>query len=656
MMKIDHGDVTTWALPENAIARLGRGRVRDVAFSPDGTHLAVATDIGLWWYELAKMQPVALWETQRGMVSAVSFSDDGQWIATGNADGIVKVLDTQNQHCTIEIGQRERFNRGIAQLRFSPNGQHFAASRYHFAPISVWSAKTEVPIVNFTIKEPKTGYGFLRFPICFSHDGTCLAYLSCDNEISVSQIATGEQIARFIVHSPRVDSLIFSPCGQFLAAGIRKRNDESQTVEVHIWNIPKETVETAIEYNGYQVRLAYSSENSLRVADICEDEVIIWDAFEKEKLDTFKHRGYTGTARFSEDGQLFAIASARDFHVWRADTLDVAPIFRHLSVANSIIFSQKDKILVSGYGEGSGIAFWDIAQKQVKRRFQTNTELNNAKRWTSMAPSEEFLATSFLQTIEIWSVPSGTRFAEFSEPGGASVTAFSPTGERFASATGEGMIYVWDSRRWEKLHALTGHTKWIRSIAFRPDGQQLVSVSADKTAQVWDVEHGTPTASLLLTPPLDANLYKGNTEEIERALEALSKRRKSRDKEIFDIIFSPCGGFIAGGMEREIRLWDATTYETHMVILPPEESRRPFALAFSPCGRYLASGTWWWPGSDKVSIRLWNVTTGENIHTFWGHSTDVQNLVFSSDGTLLASGGFDGTVLLWDMKPYTELG
>jgi len=656
MVKINNTDITTWALPEGAIARLGRGKVEDVAFSPDGVHLAVATNIGLWWYELSTMQPVALWETERGMVSAVSFSHDGQWIVTGNADGVVKVLETQNQRCTIEIGQRERFSRGIAQLRFSPDGQYLAASRYHFAPISVWSAKTEAPILNFTVEKPRTRYGSLPFPICFSHNGTLLAYMSCDNEILVKQIETGEQIAHFTVRSPQVDSLDFSPCGQFLTAGIEKKEGGSQTVEVYIWGILKETVETVIEYNGYQVRLAYTSEGSLRVADIYEDEVVIWNASEQEKLDTFEHRGHTRAARFSDDGQQFAIASARDFHVWHADTLDVAPISGHLASANSVVFSQKDRILMSGHGEGSGIAFWDIAQKQVKRRFQTNTELNHAKRWTSMSPSEEFLATSFLQTIEIWSVPSGTRFAEFSELRRASVTAFSGAGERFASATGEGMIYVWDARRWEKLYALTGHTKWIKSIAFRPDGQQLVSVSADKTARVWDVEHGNPITSLPLTPPLDTSLYKGDAHEIERTLEALSKGRQSRDKEIWDITFSDCGNLIAGGIEREIRLWDAKTYETRTVILPPEESRRPYALAFSPCGQYLASGTWWCPGFDKVSIRLWEVATGENIATFWGHSTDVQDLAFSSDGKLLASGGFDGTVLLWDMKPYTELG
>ncbi len=65
-MKINGNEVTTWTLPEGAIARLGRGIVRDMAFSPDGVHLAVATEIGLWFYERRTMQPVALCATERG--------------------------------------------------------------------------------------------------------------------------------------------------------------------------------------------------------------------------------------------------------------------------------------------------------------------------------------------------------------------------------------------------------------------------------------------------------------------------------------------------------------------------------------------------------------------------------------------------------------
>ena len=56
---------------------------------------------------------------------------------------------------------------------------------------------------------------------------------------------------------------------------------------------------------------------------------------------------------------------------------------------------------------------------------------------------------------------------------------------------------------------------------------------------------------------------------------------------------------------------------------------------------------------EKMAIRLWEVASGENIATFWGHPTDIQSLAFSPDGTLLASGSFDCTTLLWDVKSFT---
>ena len=92
---VDNTDVTTWELPEGAIARLGRGRLVDMSFSPDGRYLAVATTIGCWVYDLPTLTPLALFETERGMLHKITYSRDAQWIATGNADSIVKVWDTQ---------------------------------------------------------------------------------------------------------------------------------------------------------------------------------------------------------------------------------------------------------------------------------------------------------------------------------------------------------------------------------------------------------------------------------------------------------------------------------------------------------------------------------------------------------------------------------
>ena len=136
-----------------------------------------------------------------------------------------------------------------------------------------------------------------------------------------------------------------------------------------------------------------------------------------------------------------------------------------------------------------------------------------------------------------------------------------------------------------------------------------------------------------------------------RQIQRQIQQRHAPPKYLHSITFSPCGTLLAGGLHGGIHLWDAATLEPLMGMILPVSCSHVGAVVFTPCGRYLASGSWW-SGTDKVSIRLWEVATGENIHTFWGHTSDVQNLAFSKDGELLASASYDGTIMLWDMKPF----
>ena len=96
---------TTWALPEGAIARFGKGRSHEIAVSPNSEYFVVGTLLGLWWYDMSSKSPIALWETERGMITDVVFSPNGEWIAIGNFDGIIKVLDAQSGEC---LGQMKR--------------------------------------------------------------------------------------------------------------------------------------------------------------------------------------------------------------------------------------------------------------------------------------------------------------------------------------------------------------------------------------------------------------------------------------------------------------------------------------------------------------------------------------------------------------------
>lgn len=650
--EFNNNAAATWILPEGAIARLGHGRINAIAFSSDGGCLAAATDIGLWWYELSTMQPVALWETERGMVSAISFSHTGSRFATGNADSIVKVWETQNQQCVLEVGQRV-LNHRIRQLAFSPDGHYLAASRTR-APVSVWCAETGRSIVEYHVEVPKAA-GHIFYPICFSPNGTLLAYMSNNDTISVTHLETGASIVDFPIHAARVKHLVFSPCGQFLAAGIQRRNTDPRSAVIYVWNVPKQGLEMSVEYSGHWATPIYLPEGSLRVAEVCEDEVVIWDTSQREKRRTFKHRGDTGAACFSSDGQQFAIASPRDFQVWRENAPQVVSLRGHLGHPNSVTFTQNGKTLVSGHTAGSGVVFWNVVEKQAQQTLLMDTELpfSVLKGRLAVSPDEEFLAVGYIKTIEFWRVASRTRIMTYTEPQFVGPLAFSPIGECFVSTTTDGTLSVWDAQRWKKLRTLTGHTDGISSIAFHPDGKILASASPwDQTARVWDVARGSFVTSLSFARPLSPDMYKGDEKEIERALKAVvSNSQKVRAVQIWSITFSACGTLLAGGMANEIRLWDAATYETLMVILPPRGCQRPFALAFSPCSRYLVSGSWW-QFTDKVSIRLWDVTTGENIQTFWGHSTDVQDLAFLPDGALLASASYDGTILLWDMTPY----
>lgn len=73
------------------------------------------------------------------------------------------------------------------------------------------------------------------------------------------------------------------------------------------------------------------------------------------------------------------------------------------------------------------------------------------------------------------------------------------------------------------------------------------------------------------------------------------------------------------------------------------------SVSFSPDGRYLASG------SSDNTIKLWDVSNGQELQTFEGHSQPVNSISYSPDGRYLASGSRDGTVKLWDVSNGHEL-
>lgn len=677
---LDDTDVTTWHLPEGAISRLARGRVTNMSFSLDGEYLAVATAIGCWLYDRASLKPIALFDEENGMVRAVIFSHDNQLIATSNSDGVVKVWDTQTLKCLAKIDHRknvEKTTGAFLSLHFSRDNIYLAASFDKQNVVYAWRKNTDEPIICFPIDvSEERGYGL---PICFSSTGNLLAYVSAENPrstLTIFDIETGEHIAHLSCSaSLAYCGLVFSPCGQYIAAA-------NQNSEVLVWDIHNSTLEMEpITYHhGGRLIPAYTPDSTLRVADIYDNKVVVWDAIRKEKIDTFecekpRRDHFERAVRFSTDGAYIAmILSRSDLCVWTvgSPSTKVSSPADHKPVAHSVAFSKNGKTLTSGHAFGMYRIFWDAARRQTEQIFPTpkiqaqrtalteNLTAEEKPQWyriSALSPCEERLALFDRPrgAVEIWDIASETLVTELSDSKRFTSwreKRFSPTGEHFVGTVPKGDIGVWDTQTGEKVNTLTGDNQIILTTAFHPDGKQLAAASKGSAGKLWDIDSGELIGSFPSDLPEDISLYRGDPEDIHQYIQKIRKINKQSKCCPYKLAFSPCGTTIACGIQDHIRLRDAATLETHMLILPPETCTKPYALTFSPCGKYLVSGSWWIKGLEKVSIRIWEVATGENIHTFWGHTTDVQDLDFSPDGKLLASCSYDGTILLWDMKPF----
>ena len=691
----DRDAFTTWRLPQDAIARFGQGQVIDLAVSPDGTCLAVGSWVGVWWYELSTCTPITLFETDRGMIDCIALcsATEKPWLALLNSDSngnqVVKVWNVQTGNLVAVMDMPPKPIRDL--LCFSPSGQWLAAIRGGIAEpnaecaVYIWHAATgtlytELKDVPEEIGLPNDENGqFYNSPgtLTFSHDNRLLAWCITPSAlasagfadfISVWDITTCERIIHLTGHPEGVHSLSFSPCGQFLAAG--GVMGTVQVWEASTWQLHQ----TYPSFGDYLMNVSYAPDGTLRAAGISLDErtVAMWDVGHREKLYVFENWEIE-SSRFSH-GMHLALKS--DFEgkvktVRDTDALSILPW--ELGYPHSLIFSLDGKTLCTGYRNFGGIVLWDVASHcsqrvHVEPRCETYAVFVTHIGKLCVAgfppePSDEFFWGDVLflwelgqsEPIAKLTVPEPDRFA----------MAYSPTTNLLACGNGtdiddwhendpeNGAVYVWDVAHGKMRHIFRGkHTDGINFVKFSPDGTRLISRDTDSTVRLWNVmcgeEIGEFPENFLMHGPFDYD----HIEALEERFEELTA--------FVPQVFSPCGNLIAGKFSDDrILVWDIEQCEAHVTIHIPlvvsnTETSIPSVdpIEFSPCGQYLAYGEVWEPGVEKVPVRLWDIRTGENIVTFLGHPTDIQCLAFSPDSKILASGSFDGTILLWDLTPY----
>ncbi len=322
---------------------------------------------------------------------------------------------------------------------------------------------------------------------------------------------------------------------------------------------------------------------------------------------------------FSPDGRLLASGSDdRTIRLWNVSTAVSAgagdkgaigqpvggPVTGHADVVNYLIFSRDGTTLISASYDGA-IGLWDVATLS-----DPDTSLGGG-------------LGSFFGHLRYGGVLDLSSDGSILASCSSNATVFWP-----------GSIILWDTKTRQMIgEPLPGN--YCSTIALSPDGKLLASAGCEEgdaatatctkgSIRLWDV-----ASRKLVGEPLIGHLSSIN-----------------------GLAFSPDGTILAtGGDDKVIRLWDVRTREPigqpligHTGAVSP--------VVFSPDGRMLASC-----GNEDGAVRLWDVQTRQPIGPPLvlqaagrsGVAIGVSAVAFSPDGQILATGRWDGTVVLWDV-------
>jgi WD40 repeat protein len=571
------------------------------------------------------------------IVTAVAYDPNGKYVALGNVDGLVQVVDAVDRSVLYTM----QFDDAVSGLDFSPDGEKLGISSDDGTAI-VLSAEGGDELFSLAGHD-----GYSIHDIDFSPDGSLVATGGDDWFVKLWNAENGSLRVTLPSHTLAVNSVDFSPDSTRLVSGSdddtvilwdvetnsllnKFRPDDFDTEDNNVFSVAFNPWGDRIIAGGYQTVVVWDafdyqelhrlSGNRAKVYTVAfspdglsmltaSSGVKIWDYYYgTERYNLSSHRGEVTSAAFSLDGNYLLTGSwDTTAKLWAANLL-----IENLKVKNNV-----GQNLDANYSpDGQYFVVSDVWGNVVVYSTQTgevidewNTDVETMQASFDPQNSSRVLTGDNSGQVSVWEMGSSDAVLQIQAHDGSVFNAtFSPDGTTILSAGGDGIVRLWDADSGDPLLVLDGHdSEPVRDAQFSDDGNYIVTAGFDNLARVWDAK----TGQILLT-------LTGHTDYVLTAA------------------FSHDGSYVyTAGYDNTIRKWDAATGEVLLVMTG--HTGRVLDLDISPDDSLVASA------SADTTVRVWDAGSGKELYTYLGNNEDANSVAFSPDGTAVLTASSDET-------------